>query len=661
LGECEQNVEALAEDQIPKAIQAWRRADYREVQRYLEKAVRFDPDYAHANYLLGELYVRKGNFLGAEASWEKTLKACPDYKGDLYFYLGVLLAETGKEKRGLEYLKVFVNHPERDPSLVSEAEMLIEDLEIESRLRQSPVPFDPRPVRGISTQYDEYLGCLSPDMQLFFFTRKQKKRDKYGGPASTARWVEEFSLSTRQGNGFPMGEPLRSPFNDGYNEGGPTITADNKELYFTICQPGDTGYINCDIWYSRNINGDWSQLQPLPSPINSPFTWESQPSVSANGDMLFFASDRPLGVGGIDIYACMRNSDGSWSNPENLGRTINTPGDEKTPFLHSDSRTLYFSSDRLPGMGGFDIFYTQMQGEEWNQPVNMGFPINDEKDNLGLFVSLDGEKAYFSTKRGGGSQNYDIMEFTLHEEARPDKVTLVRGQLSDAGGNLVTDAAIEIRDSQMQEVARVDVDNYDGTYTAAVRSEEGEDFLLTVVKENTAMSTQYIEGGKSSGIVEGKLEASPLEAGREYRLNDINFASNSSELDHVALAVLSAFTEFMADNPSVKVEIQGHTDEVGSAADNLALSSRRAEVVYQYLVDQGISPSRLSHKGYGKTRPIADNRTEAGKAKNRRTVFVITSEEDFRMTIYEVRFTKYDLRFTIWVSPECQHQGMLRL
>lgn len=631
LGECDQTIEPLAETQLPKALRAWKTGNMQEAQRYLEKAVDFDRTYAHANYLLGELYLRKGQLPGTEAMWEKVIKQCPDYKGELYFFLGVLLVETGKAQRGEELLEAYLKHPEREEPFITQAENVLEESQVLERLKSNPVPYNPKPVPGISTNADEYLGCISPDMRLFFFTRRSKKRNKYDGPASGMRLVEEFSLSERNGMRFPMGEALPQPFNTNFNEGGPSITASNRELFFTVCQPNDTGYLNCDIWFSIKSGDDWSKLKPLPPHINQANSWESQASVSANGDQLYFASNRKEGYGGIDLYMCQRESDGSWSAPMNMGSSINTSGDEKTPFLHSDSKTLYFSSNGHPGVGGFDIFYTRQIGDEWSKPENIGYPINDESDNVGLFVSLDGKKAYFSTKHRSGRKDYDIFQFDLPESARPEEVALIVGSVKDDEGRPQPDASIEIKNLKTNEVQKIKIDESTGDFAAAVRVSEGQDHIITVKQNGSAFSSKYISADTQriedeEAIVEAKMEIQPLEQGREYRLNDIYFASNSADLNDRARAVLSSFLEFLNDQPSVHVEIQGHTDEVGSSSANLELSSRRAKGVYNYLVSKGISASRLKHKGYGETKPVADNTTEQGKALNRRTVFVLTSK-----------------------------------
>lgn len=627
LGECEQEKVQLAEDQIPRALKAYKARNVREVRRYLDKALRFQEDHADALFLMGDISFREGKVTEAEAYWMKLMEVCPDYKADVQFFIGMILFNKGKYDKALPLLYAYVVHPERDPELEKEARAVLKEAELKAQLSTNPVAFDPHPVPGISTEWDEYLGCISPDQELAFFTRRIRRANKYGGPATSTRLTEEFTLAERRGTAFSMGSPLPAPFNQQYNEGGPTITANNRELFFTVCQPDENGYKNCDIYTSKMEYGSWGDIRPLPAPINQPDSWESQPSVGANGDVLYFTSDRLGGHGGLDLYVCRRKPDGSWEAPENLGKVINTEGNEKTPFLHSDSQTLYFTSNRHAGMGGYDIFLAKHQNGTWEPPVNLGFPINTEADELGLFVSLDGRKAYFSSNNIKESKGgWDLYEFDLPEPLRPERVALIKGELTSEEG-LTPGTELEVKNLKTKEIKRVEVDDYNGTYAAVVTLRPNEDYLLTVKQESTAFSSRYIDADdeEMEGVVKKDLEVKEIEVGQEYRINDINFATNSSELNEIGLQVIEAFRDFLLAHPSVKVDIQGHTDNVGNDADNLALSQARARVVFEALVKGGIPASRMQHHGYGETRPVAGNDTEEGRAQNRRTIFVITS------------------------------------
>ena len=288
-------------------------------------------------------------------------------------------------------------------------------------------------------------------------------------PAASARMVEEFCASTLQNDGtFEEGAPLPSPFNTNYNEGGPSITADNTELYFTVCEDLD-GYKNCDIYYTeKDMLGYWSSPRSVGDHINRKDTWESQASVTANGDWLYFTSDREGGIGGLDLYRCKRKADGTWSSPELLDAHINTRRDEKSPFIHSDSETLYFTSNGHPGLGGFDIFYARATDSSWQAPSNIGYPINGEKDDLGLFVSLDGKTGYFSSNTLRANTGWDLYSFEMPEEARPEEVFLLQGTLDVADGENMEEASIKIKNLKTKEVTEIKVDAQTGSYARVI-------------------------------------------------------------------------------------------------------------------------------------------------------------------------------------------------
>lgn len=626
LGECDKAAPG-GSDLIQRSMRAYRQDDLFMAERYALRALDMDDKDAHAYYMLGEISIKKKNVLGAEANWSQCLAICPDYRAELQFFLGVILLESGKKERGQELLETYLENPMRDGGFDGEARTVLEESRIRERLMANPVPFNPRIVRGVSTPSDEYLSIISPDGQFCFYTRREMRRPRHAGPGDRQRMVEEFTMSTNGPGGFDKGEALPSPFNESYNEGAPSVTADNRILVFASVTRMSNNYLNGDLFYAIKNGGYWSSIRSVGDHINKPDSWEGQPSISANGDRLYFASNREGGFGGLDIYMCRKQPDGSWGDPVNLGPTINTEEDEKSPFIHSDSRTLYFASKGHPGMGGFDIFYTQQNDRlEFGEPVNIGYPINKPTDELGLFVTLDGTRAYFNSNELRGPGGWDMYEFDLHQSARPQEVALVRGTLRDENQNIVGDADITIKNLSTREIQRVDVDDFTGEYTAVVTLAEDEDVILTVEKDGSAFSSKFVskENTESGGIVSADLEVAELIVGREYRLNDINFATNSYELDNSAMLIIEEFALYLEDHQNVKVDIQGHTDNVGEDRDNLVLSQNRARVVYQYLMDLGIPASRMTHHGYGESRPVADNSSEEGRAGNRRTIFVIT-------------------------------------
>ncbi|UPT66450.1 MAG: OmpA family protein [Sphingobacteriales bacterium JAD_PAG50586_3] len=396
-------------------------------------------------------------------------------------------------------------------------------------------------------------------------------------------------------------------------------------MYFTICRD-EAGYRNCDIYYSVFSNNEWGDITKLDG-VNLPDYWESQPSVSSDGNTIYFASDRPGGQGGMDIYKTVKAADGKWGKPINLGPTINTDLDDKSPFFHTDGQTLYFSSEGHQNLGGFDIFFSKTDSTgKFLKPKNIGYPINTDKDDLGFFCSTDGKTGYFATDRQKGVGGYDIMGFDLYAAARPEKVLFVKGTLKDDAGKPVKNATVEIKNIDNKQITKVQVDTTTGRYVTAVALKS--DYILTVKQPGTAFTSQYFSKADTATAKPRKvdLEVAPIKAGKAYTLNNINFATNSFELPKQSKLVVDEFAIFLSENPTMKVAIHGHTDDVGNDAANMTLSDNRAKAVYDYLVSKGIDSSRLSFKGFGETKPLAPNTTEPNRAKNRRTEFVIVAK-----------------------------------
>lgn len=623
--------------EIQKGLRALNAKDYPNAQVYIGAALRQNEGDQHALYLRGELGMRTNRFELAEASWKRLVQRCPSYKPDLLYYVGSLCLAAGRGEEAETYLEKWLLRDDREYAYDKEVEGMLEEIRLKETFLASPIPFDPKPARSINTRYDEYLAALTPDGSEIYFTRRSKKRNKYDGPAAPARSVEEFSMAKSLGtqSGMPLfeeGTALTAPFNRQYNEGGPTITADNRFMVFTVCERNPkTGKQNCDLYYTTFDYGVWNGIRPLEA-ANQPNSWESQPSISPNGDVLYFTSDRSGGLGGLDIYRCTKQSDGSWGAPVNLGPTINTSKNEKSPFIHPDSESLYFASDGHPGMGGYDLFKSKATEKGWGKPQNLGYPINTERDEIGLMVTLDGKQAYFSSNKINRANGWDVYFFDLYEAVRPEEVVLVKGTLSK-DQFLTSDepAKVVLKNSASGQETALSVSEEDGSFTAVVKKEEATAIILKVEAKKAAFSAAPLRLSLASSGPPGEvsrievgLEHKELAKGEAYPIPHILFETASDKLDAESEFLLMEFAEFLAKQSHLKVQIQGHTDNVGDASANLDLSKRRAKRVADLLYELGISSARLSHKGYGETKPVASNENSAGRAKNRRTVFVVT-------------------------------------
>lgn len=639
---CQQTMDKNSEKLFKKARDFQKNGKKEEALEIYDDILAEHPEYLNVNYYYALSYYLpieanryqaktkdKTDYKKAMAAFNRMYNVCPYYKPHCNLYAARLAYFNEDFAEAIKFAAVIVENPDlfsapKDTAKLGEAQLLIRKARFYDNILNHPVPFDPKPVPGISTDADEYLGTLSPDGEHFYFTRRKNVVDD--SPFSHGEKVskEFFSYSDKKNGHFGTGVPLPHPFNRALSEGSPTINITNDMLIFTKLV-STSGYHNYDLYYSEFIDGEWTEPKSLGPNINRPDSWESQASLSSDGKVLFFASDRPGTYGGSDIWYSQRNSDGTWRKPVNLGPTINTPENERSPFLHTDSKTLYFSSSGHDGMGGQDIFFSKLdEKNRWTAPTNIGYPINSENDEVDFFVSLDGKTGYFSSNNID-NQDWNIYEFELYEEARPHMMMIVKGKVTADDGDL-EGATVEIRDTATNVIATGIVSANTGNYAVAteVKKEDPQPIIVTVKKEGHSYDSQIITPEQmQESIVTKDAEVKAIEPGKVCDLRDIYYETNSYTLTQASKVVLALFIEFLKDNPTVKVEIQGHTDNIGNDDANQKLSEQRAKAVYDYVIGKGIPADRLRYKGYGESQPIADNNTATGRAKNRRTVFLI--------------------------------------
>ncbi len=438
---------------------------------------------------------------------------------------------------------------------------------------------------------------------------------------------ENFYTSTQKAGKWTQAKFLNDTINTDFNEGAQCISQDGMYLFFTGCNRPD-GLGRCDIYISnREGESAWSEPFNIGKPVNTQ-AWESQPSLSANGRTLYFSSNRSGGMGGYDIWKSDIQENDSWSVPVNLGPSINTPYDEQAPFIHPDDQTLYFSSNGWPGLGKKDLFISRVNAQgQWSKPTNLGYPINTFNEENGLTVSRDGKAAYFSADREGTFGKLDIYSFELPESIRPYPVTYVRGIIIDEDTKKPLNAKIQMHDLTSGKFVFDDVcDTDSGGFLATMRV--GRSFSLAVSKEGYLLHSENftLKDEKSNEPFNVKIVLQKIEVGRKTTLNNIFFDTNKYDLLPESRIELQEVIAFLTDNPRVGIEIQGYTDDRGSEALNRILSENRAKAVYNYLVYSGVKPNVLSYRGYGASNPIADNATEEGKRMNRRTQFQITKK-----------------------------------
>ena len=599
----------------------------KKIENLIEKKAYYDAfdklrgkdDFAVFHALKSEILWRRGDYFKAETSSLKAIDFCSDNFPKAYYFLGEIAFNRKDYVNADIYLKKSINLGIGDP-YYSDAVLLYSKAKELAEIINNPVPFNPQVVKGISTTFDEYLPIISPDQELSFFTRRSKKRSKH---SVTSNIVEEVVSSKKADHIFEEGKPLSYPFNLESNEGGASITIDNKILYYTKCIRDKNGYNNCDIFYVFNHYGDWSEVQQFPKNISKLDSWESQPTVSSDGKTIIFASDRKGGYGKIDLYE-VNFVAGKWSVPKNLGSNINSNEHEKSPYLHTDGRTLFFASTNFPTLGGYDIFYSRKDSlGNWQKPINIGYPINTVADDISLFVSTDGNTAYFASNNLNGVGGWDIYSFDLHKDAKPERVLFLKGDLLEENGQILEDVELEVKNIKTQEITIIKADA--GTYVSSLTLGKDDDVLITVKKEGFAFSSTYISADDTSFSSPSDLDISlqSLEEGRSFNIDNIYFDNNSFQINDKVKEVLIEFANYLKVNHKLVIEINGFTDNIGEVVDNQLLSENRAKVVSHLILSEGISDERISFNGYGELYPIADNSTEKGRSKNRRTEFRI--------------------------------------
>lgn len=586
--------------------------DYKVIKELCEEAAEEDTSFAEPWLVLGDVAFQKKDFPTMKKAYARLIEICPDADAKVYYRMGTYLYDTKKYTDATNYLKSYLEFATTDESKNKEVEVLL----FRAKMIANPVPFNPELVKGVSSADPEYLAIISPDHELCFYTRRF---DEVSKGSITPKSVEKFMVSKKTAQTeFDKGQVMPPPFNmnSSNNEGGASISKDNRFLFFTR---NDNG--NFDLYYSEFIKDKWGEITNMGPNVNDPKQWDSQPSISPDGKTLLFATYRDTVNFTSDIYKTVKQN-GTWGKATPL--SINTNGNEKSPFIHPDNKTLYFSSDSLPGMGGFDIYLCRKNDKgEWGKPINLGYPINTESDEVGFFVSTDGRKGFFASNKLSGAGGYDIYSFDLPEDKRPEKVLFVKGQVRGDNDQIPLAAKIEMKNLTTSETIEVDYDSLTGNYASVVSFDA--DYIMTIKKEGHAYNSQYFgqEDSAINGVVTSDLELRKIAVGSAYKLNNIRFATNSSELNKASKNIITDFAGFLKENPRVNVAIHGHTDSAGDAAANMTLSNDRAKSVFDFLIKSGINASRLSYKGFGQTKPVVSNETEEGRSKNRRTEFVI--------------------------------------
>ncbi|WP_299577527.1 OmpA family protein [uncultured Sunxiuqinia sp.] len=618
-----------AKKYFESATTAYHQQDNQQAVEELEKALHADAQFVEALLLMADIYGELKQDSMQVVALERALVLDSDQSAKINYVLGNTCYRMGKYQRALEAFQAFLSEESTDHPFYAKASEKIPLCRFALDMRAQAIEMDAVNLGDkVNSEYNDYWPSLTVDGKTMVFTRLMPPQ---GASAASRHYQEDFYLSHLKEGEWQEAKPMTT-INTRNNEGAQSISADGKLLFFTACTRND-GYGSCDIYYSRNHGGSWSVPQNAGEPVSSG-AWESQPSITANGEYLYFASNRKGGKGGMDIWRCRLNGFSPtgrprWSEAENLGDSINTSGNETSPFIHADGKTLYFASDTHLGLGGSDIFYATFDGDSvWQKPENLGYPINTNKDEQGLIVNAAGEYAYFSSDRPG-SAGLDIYQFVLPPNIRPTAVSYVQGLVYDSFSHQPLCAQIEL----------IDVDANRVVSTTESCWEKGEFLMCLPLGKTYAFNVSkpgYLFHSENFALKQVRQVSDPIlldiplqaiEIGNVTVLRNIFFETGKYTLLSQSKAELNQLAAFLINNPKVKIEIGGHTDSVGGEKMNQELSENRAKAVYNYLLENGVESTRLTYRGYGFSVPVGSNETEEGRAKNRRTEFKIVATE----------------------------------
>ncbi|PIY13111.1 MAG: hypothetical protein COZ18_00485 [Flexibacter sp. CG_4_10_14_3_um_filter_32_15] len=594
--------------------------DFERGIKFLEKAVELDNDYFEAHYALGSHYHLLGNRDKSKLHFKEAARIMPNDPRRVSLYMivaGDYLEEGKYEEANKLYQKSYQYAQSQSQKNVAIKGLAICKFGMEGMKN----PLDIKPERlpdVINARKLQYFAVLTADEEEMYFTARD---------GDDPRADEDILRSIKKDSVWQTPEKVEE-LNTRSNEGTCTISADGRTIIFTVCEnSGRQVYGSCDLFISEKQGDKWSEPKNMGNLINTKH-WETQASLSADGRTLYFVSTRPGGYGRSDIWKSTRNDRGVWSAPQNLGEKVNTAGEENSPFIHVNGKTLFFASDIHLGFGGFDLFKTEIDETDptgWKKPENLGYPINTHTDQHSLFVTTDGKTAYYSDLKIGQRDiiKSDIYKFEMPEEIEITVSRYIKGTVYDAKTKQKLEASIDLYNlSNKQIQSSVKSDPRNGKYLFVLN--EGSNYALNVNKEGylfQSLAFDYSEGTGENVTVDIYLEKA--EKGSKVVLNNIFFDTDKWDLKPESKTELDLIVKYLQTNPKIKVQISGHTDDVGDKAYNQKLSEKRAASVVQYLINAGIPKEQLETKGFGEAKPQVPNTSPENRAKNRRIEFEI--------------------------------------
>lgn len=591
----------------------------------LQKCITIDKQFADGYLSLAGVYSQQKQYAQAIAAYQQAQKIDSIYFEEYNLPYSISFAGLGQFNQALEAVNRFLAYPKNNTQSIKAATYRKNSYQFAIHFAQQHAhdhyTFTPINLGdSVNSTFSEYFPSLTIDGKTLVFTRRLNNIN------------EDFFETQQHNNYWSNAKALTGSINTHYNEGAQTISQDGEWLIFTGCNfPEGKG--GCDLYISKKIIDDpsstiyssWPTPQNLGNTINTEF-WESTPSLSSDKKDLYFSSNRPGGFGGSDLYISHQLANGKWSTPENLGPNINTHADESCPFIHADNQTLYFTSNGWPGYGGTDLFMSKKTvNSSWAAPQNLGYPINTIDNEGSLMIAADAQTAYYASDKADSKGGLDLYTFNLRKDIQPTQTFWITGYVYDSITKKGLPSSVEIINQKTKKIVSYVQTDPLGKYLVTLPI--GNDYMFVIKKKGYLYyaDAYTLSTTSTHAMYEKNIALQPIQLYSSMVLKHIYFKTNSYILEDVSKIELDKLVDILQENTSIHIQIDGHTDNIGSEKTNMLLSTNRAKAVVNYLVEQGIHKNRLLFKGYGSTKPVVFNDTEAHKELNRRTEFTIVA------------------------------------
>lgn len=606
-----------------KALDLYQHRSDEKALEILNKLLKVEPGFLEAYLLRSEIYHERKDYDNEMINLIAIQKIDPAFNPRISFFLGEKYFENSEYEKAIQTLGDYLEVGDEEKRL-QKAEYLIACAHFAKQsIRNAPAIDLISLGNNINTAYNDMMPALTADESMLIYTVDLPIYENL--PYSQKNRQEDFFVSFRENGVWKQARSLGPPVNTAGNEGALSLSADGQILVYASSNLEGEG--STDLYQSTLQNGSWSNPINLGPKVNSKH-WDSQPSISADGRKLFFISSRPGGYGKSDIWYSEKDENGEWKEAINLGKTINTSEEENSPFLHQDGITLYFASNGHIGLGGFDLYKTSVLDEKNpTVPENLGYPINTGKNEEFMIINARGNVAYLSSERGN-SRNKDLYYFEMPVKARPNPVTWVSGIVYDAISKQPLEASFSLTDlSNGLEIIQ-SKSSSDGSYLVVLPA--GKEYAFQCSKEGYLFHSENFSlsnTNQPSDAYELNIALQAVQVGKSTILRNVFFATNEYTLSEASELELKQLVVFLNENPALRIEIGGHTDNQGDREYNQQLSENRARSVREFIIQHGIDAKRIVHKGYGMNKPIRENDSEEGRAFNRRTEFTILSTQ----------------------------------